>query len=358
MFDNFFECPFKFERNFLNDGQMLVWLCAGVACRLSCKDPLGADTDWWAAVKEPHNPHGREPPEPRGAVLFYRDGKTNLSIAPGSVLSTTENPLYHTLKPVYSKQPDVGYFFLSDQPPDKTVSSKYSHSKGVIFFDKDNGVWLPHAVPKFPPDPKTGDYAYPSTGIRYAQSFECMTLDHANLESLAYNMMLMKPYGYSYNFPSWAGEKIPSLKKLIDGETRDVTNNISALTTVGGQKFTMFAKSSAYGKDIYHDLIAPEYKSNIYSLTWALGTGTFPSDCSPPFEAHNIMYVSYDGVEWKRTQNHAKLALVGSAVCFGDVNRQHGQLKRGGAMYCKPDSAFAKEIAATIVEVQQCNSTQ
>jgi deoxyribonuclease-2 len=183
-----------------------------------------------------------------------------------------------------------------------------------------------------------------------------MTLSLAEIESLCYNWLITRPYHYAVNFPSWAESKLPSMKRLIAGEYfEEGQSNITSLVTEGGNNFTLFAKSSIWGKDIYHDLIAPEYKNKIYALSWSLGTGTFPSDCSAPYEAHNILLVSYDGIIWKRTQNHAKLAVVGSAACFGDVNRQSGQLKRGGAMYCSNNAAFAKEMTATVVDVEACS---
>jgi deoxyribonuclease-2 len=333
---------------------MLVLFSAFALARISCRNTEGQDVDWWAAWKVNVKPAGRTP-KYGSAAYFYRDPKTSLMEADGEVLGVNKNAIYNSIAAAYSKNASVGYAFFNDQPPEGEVSSTYAHQKGVMVFDDDNGVLLSHSVPHFGTDPQTGGYSYPDSGLRYAQGFQCMTFSHKSLDEIAAGYLISRPHHHASNFPSYADAKLPNLKRVLDGEyLKDVESNVSIVPTLGGVNITYFTKARAWGKDIYHDLIGSYFKQKILAESWSNGVGTFDSDCSPPEECHNILYVSFDGVEWKRSQNHAKWALVGDTVCVGDNNRQSGQLKRGGTSYCITDAKYAKEIAQAIVEVEEC----
>ena len=66
---------------------------------------------------------------------------------------------------------------LTDQPPgvSSDPSSSYAHSKGVAAWDSNQGFWLVHSIPKFPP-PATSTYAMSDNAYVYGQSFICLTL--------------------------------------------------------------------------------------------------------------------------------------------------------------------------------------
>jgi deoxyribonuclease-2 len=331
----------------------LIPLCSA----LTCKNIVGSDIDTWAAFKIPTSIANSSETDTLGIYYFYRDDQTPLARAPGDVDSTSSNPIYHSLSPMWSHDSNIGYALLNDQPPDKEVSTSYAHLKGVIVFDKDCGLYLTHSVPHFPPDPATAPYSYPSSGRVYGQSFECFTFALSQLELISQDLLVERPYVYASNFPSYADSQIPSLKKVIAGEyDKTAESNITTLKTRNGLKITHFAKSKAWGKELYHDLVAPTLKGNIYSETWANGVGTLPSDCSGSYEAHNILTVNFGTLEWKRTQDHSKWAVVDQTVCIGDINRQSGQFKRGGGTFCRTDATFGKEMNKVIGTVEQCES--
>jgi deoxyribonuclease-2 len=246
---------------------------------------------------------------------------------------------------------------LNDQPPDESdAPSTYAHLKGVLLFDQDNGLYLVHSAPHFPPDPSTSGWSYPSSSAVYGQSFSCFSFSFDQLEQISQNLLIERPYVYASNFPAYAATVLPSLKKVIDGEyDKTNTNRLAELNTRGGQTVYHLAKSRSWGLDLYHDFVAPTFKGNVYSETWCLGTGTLPSDCSGSYEAHNILNVNFKGYAWKRTQDHSKWGLVGQTVCIGDINRQSGQLKRGGGTFCRTDVLFAAEIKNTIIDVEDCS---
>lgn len=46
---------------------------------------------------------------------------------------------------------------------------------GVVLLDKNQGFWLVHSTPHFPPVQKEGRFSYPSSGTVKGQNFICVT---------------------------------------------------------------------------------------------------------------------------------------------------------------------------------------
>ena len=76
-----------------------------------------------------------------------------------------------------------------------------------------------------------------------------------------------------------------------------------------------------------------------------------------PYEIFDIENVTLpDDEHWKETQDHSKWAIGINKywVCVGDINRQHGQLSRGGGTYCRYDKSLWTAFQSL---VQSYNST-
>jgi hypothetical protein len=108
---------------------------------LTCQNVKGAAIDTWAAFKIPMSIAGSG--DSAGVSYFYRDDATPLARANGGVNSTTANPIYYSIRPLWDHNPAIGYAMFSDQPPDGgEASSTYAHLKAVIVFDKGYGLYL------------------------------------------------------------------------------------------------------------------------------------------------------------------------------------------------------------------------
>jgi deoxyribonuclease II len=87
------------------------------------------------------------------------------------------------------------------------------HTKGVVVFDKADGFWLVHSVPKFPPHPATDPFGYPSTGEKFGQSFLCISVSTPQTADLiGLQFLYNHPFVYSVNFPDWAAGNYPQLE--------------------------------------------------------------------------------------------------------------------------------------------------
>lgn len=89
----------------------------------------------------------------------------------------------------------------NDEPPMGPVTLVKGHTKGVMAGNEQSGFWLVHSVPHFPPDLSSGQYGYPKTGHMYGQSFLCVTLDAANLNRAAEQLLFNEPEIYSAAAP-------------------------------------------------------------------------------------------------------------------------------------------------------------
>lgn len=328
-----------------------------VDCTLSCKNPKDTAVDWFALWKMP-TIKDRNPNHATGMAYFYTDAKTSLSEAPSDVGSLTGNPLYNILKPLYKKQAGIGYLMISDQPPhrDNNPSDTYAHKKGVLIYDKDNGIYLEHSVPRYPNDPSvTTDYEFPSTGTVFGQAMLCTTLTHAQINDWATGMLIERGFVYAHSEPSFASSKLPNVIKVVNGEWIDKQQSTKITDiSLSTRKIKLISKSRFWGLDLYHDLVAPMAKSDVKAETWARGPGTMTSNCTGGYKANNVLQVKIGDVTWSRMNDHSKWAVAGKYICIGGINRQDKQLERGGGTWCIYDDKLASTMNSAIAELEQC----
>ena len=111
----------------------------------------------------------------------------------------------------------------------------------------------------------------------------------------------------------------------------DPTYHLQDFTSIGGMKFTSFAKGTKFGEDLYSELVAPTLKTNLLTETWQNNGGNLGSTCDTQFTVEDITDVNLtfpDGSSYSfyDTNDHSKYALSTTEdvpyVCIGDINRQ------------------------------------
>lgn len=158
----------------------------------------------------------------------------------------------------------------NDQPPNKTATLKYGHSKGVIMADETRGFWLVHSVPNYPPVPNTGvekkskvsnteaegveyassgEYSYPSSGKIYGQSFLCISVQGDQMKDIAPQLTYNQVISYRYNVP----DTLPEYSIFVNVSRRmriknPPYNRKQEIRSIGGQRFISFAKTDKWQK--------------------------------------------------------------------------------------------------------------
>ncbi|XP_043205328.1 deoxyribonuclease-2-alpha-like [Amphibalanus amphitrite] len=340
---------------------------------LGCRDQSGAAVDWYVLYKLPVI-HDTGAPFVSDGVGFLHfssastDERWTLSevsiddplSAPGRTLADVyDNPQRDTLI----------YVFYNDEHPDNSTTGVKGHTKGVVAFDGDQGFWLIHSVPKFPPPPGE-QYSYPGNGQTYGQSFLCVTLSSDQLETVAQQLLFNEPYLYATQLAPALEAQYPLMARVIAGERRSEPPWFGVETLPSGDAtFTSYAKARDFGDDLYSGLVAPTLTTGLFAETWRNGaTETqLPSNCSavePVLNVQNITATAAGGplpFEFGTTKDHSKWAVSDDStqpwVCVGDVNRMSTQSDRGGGTVCRWDAVLWRLYSQLVAAVEPCSST-
>jgi deoxyribonuclease II len=192
------------------------------------------------------------------------------------VNQTTSGCIMATVNQLYSPSLDlnnIAYALYNDDPPPPagTASSTYAHSKGVLLLNDQQGFWLVHSKPNWPNARTVGAGGFPDT--TYSQSLMCITLNTTTFDSIAEAQMVNYPFLYDSYISSNLAALLPSFDTWLDKGKSSEDSMTNVFSSKGGVSYTQFAKSKAWGKDLYEDLVAPGLNQSLSVETWRLGSG-------------------------------------------------------------------------------------
>jgi len=284
----------------------------------------------------------------------WRSGKAAINESTGAV--------YHTLHQIYQNYgaPDVAYILYNDETPEKNQSTAHGHTKGDVCFDKTQGFWLVHSVPRFP-DYSMNQYSYPESGTWFGQTFLCMTLKTTDLDSIGEQLSYSHPQIYDSNLPSSFASACPQLAAVI-GSDHHVKippwNHKADFKTSAGELFVSFAKYSKFDADIYDAWVAPTLQSALNVETWRNGGRILSTNCTSLYNVYNVNWVNMTGLPFHYLKDHSKWAVTLDSskpwVCIGGVNRMNAQEKRPGGTVCLQNKSVWQQFMNSVTEVEKC----
>nr|XP_021587912.2 deoxyribonuclease-2-beta isoform X2 [Ictidomys tridecemlineatus] len=156
------------------------------ASTISCRNEEGEAVDWFVFYKLPKR-QDKETGE-TGLEYLYLDSTIRSWRRSEQLMNTTESALGRTLQQLYeayaSKGNSTAYLIYNDGvPTSMNYDRKYGHTKGLLLWNRIQGFWLIHSIPRFPPIPQEG-YDYPSTGRRNGQTGICVTFKYNQYEAI------------------------------------------------------------------------------------------------------------------------------------------------------------------------------
>lgn len=285
------------------------------------------------------------------------DAKRKVLRDTNSSMNDSTSAVSRTLDQLYEKKSALTYAMWNDEPPGShPFGPPYAHEKGVIAFDGKMGFLLIHSVPKFPMVLRGQSSSRKSyrEGIAskptYAQSFLCISIGKDSLSTIDKLLNIQKLNIYDSADNAHVG--VPGLRGQVEGVAMTMS-----VQSFGGKTFEVFSKSNTYGQDIFSALLAPHFRTHFIAQTWQGGGGDMPN-CCLRYMVMTARTIEIDGQRWKSGSDHSKWAVSedGAIFCLGGVNRQDGQLKRGGGLYCIKDFQIGKQMRQAISSYEECES--
>ncbi|KAM6967558.1 deoxyribonuclease-2-alpha [Aplochiton taeniatus] len=347
---------------------------------ITCYNDQGDAVDWFYLYKLPHE-HSKTQFDGERYLLMekgsegWTDGKVSVNDSTGA-LGRTVGQLYGQ-----GKNSEIAYILYNDQRPPvlrgdrwlEDSGSSRGHTKGVVILDKQQGFWLVHSTPHFPPVLKEGHFSYPSSGVNNGQNFICVTYPREQFDTIGEQLQINEPSVYDCEVPASLVSLVPTLDALcknshlansVVAETKLESNRSVTLTSLGGTNFVNFAKGRTFDNDLYHSWVAPSLQSDLLVQFWVRSTGILPSDCSLDWKVLDITLISPgQSFTFKATQDHSKWAVStkaagGGWVCVGDINRNKAEEKRGGGTVCLQDPVVWKAYRTAALECEMCGGEE
>lgn len=336
------------------------------ASPVSCYNDQGAASDWFYIYKLPKE-HSVKLPDQGYLYLLLEKGSEGWTDGKGTVNDTT-SALGRTVGQLYSqgKNTEVAYILYNDEKPRAGSGGSWKdnsgsgHTKGVVLLDKNQGFWLVHSTPKFPPVRQAGQYYYPSSGTANGQNFICITFPLNRFQTIGEQLQINQPNVYDCDVPESFASLVPSLAAVCKKEhVKPASNRSVSLTSKDGTNFVNFAKGASFDNDLYHSWVAPTLQSDLLVQFWIRSRGILPSDCSLGWKVLDITLISPGQTfAFKTSQDHSKWAVSpgagGGWVCVGDINRNKAEEKRGGGTVCLQDAAVWKAYRTAALECEAC----
>ncbi|XP_052002259.1 deoxyribonuclease-2-alpha-like [Xyrauchen texanus] len=353
---------------------LLLLRASGGSTSISCYDDQGKPVDWFYLYKLPHLHH--EPVE-EGLKYLFMDGESEGWMNGQTLVNDSQSAVGKTVGPLYEGG-DVGYILYNDQPPEQRslgdVSRTCGHTKGVVVFDKQQGFWLVHSTPHFPPPKTEGQFSYPSSGIANGQNFICVTYPLERFQTIGEQLKINQPHIYDCSIPDSLAADVPAMRQICkhklgrwENASSSPANRSISLTSLAGTEFINFAKGADFANGLYHSWVAPTLQSDLLVQFWRRSTGVLPSDCSPNWKVLNVDLISLgQSITFKATQDHSKWAIStggsyagsrtsGMWVCVGDINRDEAEEKRGGGTVCHQHAIVWKAYRSAALQCETCS---
>lgn len=343
----------------------LLWVPAET---LSCYGDSGRPVDWFVVYKLPAQ-KGSEDKSAKGLKYKYMDQSSEGWRDGVGYINSSEGAVGRSLLPLYRQNNSQSAFLLyNDQPPTDSSAwdaSSRGHTKGVLLFDQEGGFWLIHSVPRFPPPASSGAYSWPPNARTYGQTLLCVSLPFTQFLKIGKQLTYTYPLVYDHRLEGIFAQKLPDLEEVVKGHhvLREPWNSSVVLTSQAGATFQSFAKFGKFGDDLYSGWLAAALGTDLQVQFWPNSPGILPSNCSGTHQVLNVNQTGFPGPSepsFKSTEDHSKwcVAPQGPWACVGDMNRNMGEMHRGGGTVCTQLPSFWKAFQSLTKTCEPCGGNR
>lgn len=331
---------------------------------ISCKNEDGKTVDWFAFYKLPDRTSRAS--TGMGLDYLYLDSTMRTWSKSHHLINSSRSSLGRTLEQLYeayNSKNDTAYLIYNDAvPAPVNYSGNYGHTKGLLVWNRLQGFWLIHSVPKFPPVPEKG-YEYPTSGRRYAQSGLCITFKYSQFETIDSQLLVFQPNIYSCFIPNiflWELIHMPQMCAKSSA-SKIPSRRLTVLQSAQGLNFLHFAKSTFYTDDIFAAWIAQQLKVHLLVESWQRKNHELPSNCSLPYHVYNIKAIQEPHQSYFSSHHdHSKWCISTKDsqsrwTCIGDLNRSPHQALRSGGFICTKNRYIYQSFNGLVSHYAICN---
>ncbi len=324
-----------------------------------CRNPKGTEVDWYVIFFMPQSASS----DNQIHYAYFDNTLSSLQyyLYAESTFPPTMITSYVTSK---SSSVDFNYFFWNDDLTEKdgsskSASSERAHAKGSLVYDKNNGAFLLHSLPRFPTRTSTNEILteLPSNAGSYGQHFLCITTSKTTAEKIA---ELLNYINVSNNASVKQDNVNSSANKWITAlinNKYDTTYPKELQTSIkskGGVDFTFISKSYTNKITPYDTTVRSIYKDDFYVRTWIRPT-LAPAICEE-YSLFNVENVQFGEYGYAKGKEHSKWAIsVFKYInCFGDLNHCESQANRGGNIVCFENEKLHNIMKGAVNGIDTC----
>ena len=323
-----------------------------------CRNTKGAEVDWYAIFFMPKSVSSDN------EIYYGYIDNTLKALQYYKYEESTFPPTMITAYVTKASTSDFNYFFWNDDLTTKNGSSKSAssdraHAKGSLVYDKDNGAFLLHSLPRFPTRTEANEILteLPSNAGSYAQHFFCITVSKTTSEKIA---ELLNYINVSINASVKKDNVNSSANKWITAliaNKYDKSYPLEAQTTIkskAGVDFNIISKSYLNKIIPYDTTLRSIYSDDFYVRTWTK-PALAPAICED-YSLFNVETVKFGQYELSKGKEHSKWAIsVYKYInCFGDLNHCPSQANRGGNIFCFQNEILHNIMKDAVKDIDSC----
>ena len=337
---------------------LLLVLSINCANEKVCRNTKGAEVDWFAIFFMPKSA------STDGEIYYGYIDDTLSSLSYYKYEESTFPPTMITKYVTAATTTDFNYFFWNDDRTTKdgdsdSAPSSRAHAKGSLVYDKNNGAFLLHSLPRFPTRTSANEILteLPSNAGVYGQHFFCMTVSKSTSEKIAeilnYINVMINASVSADRVNSSANKWITLLiaNKYDSSYPQELQTTI---TSKGGVYFDIISKSYTNKITPYDTTLRTIYNDDFYVRTWVLPS-LAPAICED-YSIYNVLNVQFGQYGYNKGKEHSKWAIsVFKYInCFADLNHCPSQANRGGNIICFENEILHNIMLGAVVNVDTC----
>ncbi|KRY07085.1 Deoxyribonuclease-2-alpha [Trichinella patagoniensis] len=329
---------------------ILISLNCCTAQDATCKDDDGNIVDWFLVYKPP-NVESSNIIKSTANLVWAQSARN---------VNEREHSIARTLVPFIDNNEDIKVLAYSDDPPNLPPRNEKSKAKGVLLVHNRAAAWFVHTAPNFLAH--LGPYLWPAAETPKGHMFLCLSLNEAQLNSVAKAIRYQEPFIYANNLPAALLNLHNELSNLAKGVQVRVTPFLEHAKFTTKSANGAAANIDAFGKHTksYSDMYARVLKNKLAAniRIWAPSDTRSKSICKGQYQLRKIASpMQLAGSLVSREADSARWAVVDgkNTVCLTTNDYTVGDKKIPGAAVCLENAGVYNAFSAAAANLEGCN---